>query len=41
MATKLDKMNIEIIGLKRRVRKVEEGIESIANILVKSPLLKD
>jgi hypothetical protein len=30
---KLDKLNIELIGVKGRVRKVEEAIESIARVM--------
>ncbi len=30
---KLDKLNIEVIGVKGRVRKVEEAIESIARVM--------
>ncbi len=30
---KLDRFNIEIIGVKGRVRKVEEAIESIARVM--------
>ena len=30
---KLDKLNIKLIGVKGRVRKVEEAIESIARVM--------
>ncbi len=30
---KLDKLNIELIGVKGRVRKVEEALESIARVM--------
>ena len=30
---KLDKLNIELIGVKGRVRKVEEAIEAIARVM--------
>jgi hypothetical protein len=30
---KLDKLNIELIGVKGRVRKVEEAIETIARVM--------
>jgi hypothetical protein len=30
---KFDKLNIELIGVKGRVRKVEEAIESIARVI--------
>ena len=30
---KLDKLNIELIGVKGRVRKVEEAVEAIARVM--------
>jgi len=32
-SAKLDKLTIEIIGVKGRLRKVEEGMEAIAGVL--------
>ncbi len=33
LEAKFDKLNIEVIGVKGRVRKVEEAIESIARVI--------
>jgi hypothetical protein len=38
LETKFDKLNIEVIGVKGRVRKMEEAIESIARVLSEGSL---
>jgi hypothetical protein len=33
VTSRLDKLTVEVIGIKGRVRKVEEGMESIARVI--------
>jgi len=40
IGAKLDKLTVEVIGVKGRLRKVEEGMEAIAGVRREMDLLK-